>query len=201
MSQRKPTYLSATDAQEGQDEISALIRECIAKNRQAQKKLYDRFAPTAYGIIRRYTTHREMSDEILNDAFFKIFTKLDQYEFKGSFEGWMYRIVVHTTTDHLRKYIKEKERTDTREIEDNVHMNSDAIQGIAYKELLALIHELPDTPRTVFNLFVFEQYTHKEIAQLLDLTEGNSRWHLNSARKQLIEKITLLNQNRRSNES
>lgn len=199
MSTRKPTYLSANDAQEGQDEISALIRECIAKNRQAQKKLYDRFAPTAYGIIRRYTSHKEMADEILNDAFYKIFTKLDQYGFKGSFEGWMYRVIVHTTTDHLRKYIREKERTDTREIEDTVMMNSNAIQGLAYKELLALVHQLPDTPRTVFNLFVFEQYTHKEIGELLDITEGNSRWHLNSARKQLIDKIDSLTNNRRNN--
>lgn len=171
------------------NELMALISGCVSGSRTAQKALYDQFAPQAYGIIRRYTSHKELSDEILNDAFFKILTKIKQYEFKGPFEGWLYRIVVYTVTDHLRKYIKEKDRTDTREIEDNVLVNETVVEQMRYKELLAIIHELPDTQRMIFNLFVMEQYSHKEIGDLLGITEGNSRWHLNSARKQLMKKI------------
>lgn len=170
-------------------ELSVLISGCMSGKRSAQKALYDKFAPQAYGIIRRYTSHKEMSDEILNDAFFKILTKIDQYQGKGSFEGWLYKIVVYTVTDHLRKYIKEKDRSDTREIEDNVEVSASIVEQISYKELLAMIHELPDTQRVVFNLHVMEQYSHKEIGTLLNITEGNSRWHLNSARKQLMKKI------------
>lgn len=170
-------------------ELRGLIDGCMAGKRSAQKALYDKFAPQAYGIIRRYTSHKQMSEEILNDAFFKILTKIDQYESKGSFEGWLYRVVVYTVTDHLRKYIKEKDRSDTREIEDNVEVSATIVEQMSYKELLAIIHELPDTQRMVFNLHVMEQYSHKEIGTLLNITEGNSRWHLNSARKQLMKKI------------
>ncbi len=171
------------------NDIQVLIKRCVSGERKAQKALYDKYAPNVYGVIRRYTSHKELSDEILNDAFYKILTKIDQYSFKGSFEGWLYRIVVHTVTDHLRKYIKEKDRTDTREVEDNVHVYENIVERLSYKELLEMIHELPDTPRAVFNLYVMEQLSHKEIGRLLGITDGNSRWHLNSARKQLMEKI------------
>lgn len=198
MSERKHIHPSDESHQPiGQQDTAALIRECLAGSRQAQKVLYDKFAPTAYGIIKRYTSHKEMADEILNDAFFKIFTKLDQYSASGSFEGWMYRIVVHTVADHLKKYIREKERTDTGEVEDmNVQVSGNIVQGLSYKELLGMVHQLPDTHRAVFNLFVFEQYSHKDIATLLNISEGNSRWYLNNARKKLMEKINNINDNR-----
>ena len=171
-------------------ELRQLLRDCLAGKRVAQKKLYDRFSPLLFGIIRRYMPGQAAAGEVLNDSFYKIFSKLDTYQFTGSFEGWMRRIVVHTITDHFRKTSRIPHMDSTDLVEVNVQVMQDAISRIHYKELLRLIHALPDTQRTVFNLFVFEQFSHKEIGDQLGLSENNSRWYLNDARRRLKEKIT-----------
>lgn len=130
-----------------------------------------------------------MADEILNDAFFKVFTKIETYSGMGSFEGWIKRIVVNTITDHLRKYIKNQQVYNASEMPEEVYMSEDIVGKLSYKELLAVVHELPDTQRAVFNLYVFEELKHKEIAETLGISEVNSRWHLNDARKRLKEKL------------
>jgi RNA polymerase sigma-70 factor (ECF subfamily) len=171
-------------------ELRVLINECLGKSRSAQKKLYDTYSPAAYSVIRRYVQNDAIAQEALNDAFFKIFTKLDQYSFQGAFEGWIRRIVVNTVTDHLRKNIKDgynKEITP-----EDAHVESEPVGNIAFKEMLKLVQELPDTQRAVFNLFVFENYSHKEIAEVLGLNENNSRWHLNDARKRLKDKLNAI---------
>jgi RNA polymerase sigma-70 factor (ECF subfamily) len=111
-----------------------------------------------------------------------------QYTFKGSFEGWMRRIVLNIITDHLRQNIKHEQVIHDKVEEYNAYVD-DSVSKISYKELLHFIHELPETQRTVFNLYVFEDYSHKEIAEQLNLTDNNSRWHLNDARRRLKEKI------------
>lgn len=143
-----------------------------------------------FGIIRRYTNDEATAQDIQSEAFYRIFKRLDQYRFEGAFEGWMRRIAVHAVADHFRKH--KPENIPLTEATGDIPSNSDSggIAGLAYKELLALIHELPDTQRTVFNLFVFEQFPHKEIASLLGISENNSRWHLNDARRRLKERIT-----------
>ena len=172
-----------------QDPLFALIRRCIAQDRKAQKQLYEEYAPLLYGIIKRYTYNRGEADEILNDSFYKIFTSLHSFAFTGSFEGWMRRIAVNCITDNFRKYIKN-EPAYKLEVENvDVFTNESALGKMSYKELLQKIHELPGTQRAVFNLFVFEQLSHKEIAEHLGINENNSRWHLNDARKRLKEKI------------
>src|SRR5689334_10306979 len=93
----------------GTDDLNILVKECIAENRSAQKKLYDIYSPAAYGVIRRYVYNDEFTaQEILNDAFFKVLTKLGQYSFQGPIEGWIRKIVVNTITDRLRRNIKEE---------------------------------------------------------------------------------------------
>jgi len=176
----------------GQDELHVLIGGCIAQSRSAQKRLYDKYAPAAYGVIRRYMFNNESAaQEVLNDSFFKIFTKLDQYSFQGAFEGWIRRIVVNTVTDHLRKDIKDDQAHKEVQPED-AFVNCDSIDNITHKELLKVIDTLPDTQRTIFNLYVFENYSHKEISSLLDINENNSRWHLNDARRRLKEKLNVI---------
>lgn len=173
-----------------QQPLQDLIRNCITQNRASQKKLYDLYAPLLYGVIKRYVYNGAQADEILNDAFYKILTGLPGYSFKGSFEGWMRRITVNTITDNFRKYIKKEPAYKVEIDHADIHVEGDAIGKLGYKELLKLIHQLPETQRAVFNLFVFEQLSHKEIAGLLGLNENNSRWHLNDARRRLKEKIT-----------
>ena len=176
----------------GHNELSILIRDCIAQSPAAQKKLYDLYAPAAYGVIKRYMYNNEFAaQEVLNDSFYKILTKLDQYSFQGVFEGWIRRIVVNTVTDHLRKNIKDTQSH--KEVqEEDAFINSESVEKISHKELLNIIQTIPDAQRTVFNLYVFENYSHKEIAALLSLTESNSRWYLNDARRRLKEKINFI---------
>ena len=174
------------------DELSLLIRDCIAQSPAAQKKLYERFSPMVYGIIKRYLYKDDTSaGEILNDSFLKIFTKLQQYSFQGAFEGWIRRIVINTLTDHLRKKIKDDRKFVEVEPE-KIMVNSEGLEKLSFKELLVLVQTLPDTQRTVFNLFVFEDYSHKEIAEILNLKENNCRWYLNDARSRLKEKLNLI---------
>ena len=136
-------------------ELSILIRDCIAKSPSAQKKLYDLYAPAAYGVIKRYLYADEFAaQEVLNDSFYKILTKLDQYSFQGVFEGWIRRIVVNTVTDYLRKNIKDNKSS--KEVqEDDAFINSESVEKISHKELLNVIQTIPDAQRVVFNLYVF----------------------------------------------
>lgn len=171
------------------NDLYILVRDCVAQKRSAQKKLYDIYAPGAYAVIKRYMYHNEpAAQELLNDSFYKIFTKLEQYSFQGAFEGWIRRIVVNTVTDYLRKNIKDEQYH--KEVEpDDGFIESNSVQNLSYKELLQLVHTLPEGQLTVFNLFVFENYPHKEIAALLNINENNSRWYLNDARRRLKEKL------------
>jgi len=174
------------------NELSVLIKDCIAQSRSAQKRLYDQYAPAAYGVIRRYMYDNESAaQEILNDAFYKVFTKLDQYSFHGAFEGWIRRIVINTVTDYFKKNIKDKPQHKELQPED-AYINSESLEKLSHKELLKIIQTLPDVHRAVFNLYVFENLSHKEIAMSLNMNENNSRWHLNDARRRLKEKINLI---------
>lgn len=184
---------SAPEKSQENYELTALIRDCIAQNRAAQQRLYDMFAPGAYGVIKRYFYSDEAAaQEILNDSFYKVLTKLEMYSFQGAFEGWIRRIVVNTITDYLRKSLKPEQQHKEVQAED-AFVASESVEKMSHKELLNLIQTLPDGQRGVFNLFVMENYSHKEIAALLNITENNSRWYLNDARRRLKEKISFIN--------
>lgn len=172
--------------------IDVLIKQCIGQDQRAQKALYDRFAPLHYAKIRRYVTEQVEANELLNESFYKIFSNLQHYNFTGSFEGWMHRITINTILDYLRKQKKYQNirKEETEELE--IPIPETSIGKLAYKELLALVHALPDAQRSVFNLFVFDDCSHREIGALLGITENNSRWHLNDARRRLKEKIDAL---------
>jgi len=173
-------------------DLTTLVRDCIAQNRLAQRRFYDRYSPLIYTIIKRYEYNEQAAGEILNDVFLKVFTKLEQYSFEGAIEGWMRRIAINTITDHIRKYVKDKQVVHNELQDYNAYIDSSAVQGMAYKELLDLIHGLPEMQKAVFNLHVFESLPHKDIGTLLNITENNSRWYLNMARKSLKEKINSL---------
>ena len=170
-----------------------LIAACLRDDRLAQRRLYDTYSSFIFGVIRRYTNDNLVAQEIQSDAFYRIFINLGQFRFEGAFEGWMRRIAVNAIADYFRKQppLQAPLSEDTEEIAQYKDLGGP--DKLAYKELLALIHELPLVQRTVFNLFVFEQYPHKEIAALLGITENNSRWHINDARRRLKEKINAMN--------
>lgn len=173
-------------------DIAVLIQDCIAGELSAQKKLYEQYAPFVFGIIRKYMRETGPAEEILNDVFLKVFTRLSQYSFQGPFEGWIYRITINAVTYYIRRNLKHKNVVYKEELTDDAVVSANAVQHLSFKEILELVHSIPDTQRIVFNLFVFEQYSHREIASALNISEGSSRWYLNDARKRLKEKINLI---------
>jgi RNA polymerase sigma-70 factor (ECF subfamily) len=171
------------------DELLRLIRGCVARDRKAQRSLYDKYVGMLNGVTRRYVNRVEIAEEILNDAFIIIFTKIDQYAFSGSFEGWMRRITVNCITDYFRKNAKHQKVFSTSFEEMDPFVENTITSNIQFKELLTVIQSLPEMQRAVFNLYVFEEYIHKEIAEKLSISEGYSKWYLNDARKRIKEKM------------
>jgi RNA polymerase sigma factor (sigma-70 family) len=178
-----------TGAAANADGLQQLILACGRNDRAAQRKLYDGYAAFIYGIIRRFTADESVAEDIQSEAFYRIFKRLDQYRFEGAFEGWIRRIAVHAVADYFRKNRPDNMPLSEATEDIAAYHDTNGPAQLAYKELLIIIHGLPPMHRAVFNLFVFEQYAHKEIATLMGITENNSRWHLNDARRRLKEKI------------
>lgn len=174
-------------------ELENLIAACKKQNREAQSLLYERYADVLFGQCLKYASNYDDAKDYLQDSFITIFTKIDQYKGKGSFEGWMKRIAINTV---LQGYRKNKEVPLQREellkakgqVQDfNIDDNSDTELSLSY--LLTIIQELPERYRLVFNLYVLDGYSHKEIAEMLDIAEGTSKSNLSRARENLTKRI------------
>lgn len=171
-----------------------IIKCCKAHDRKAQAYLYKARYSDFLKICLRYAPTYEDAEQLLNDAFYKIFTRIGQYDNSGSFEGWMKRVVINTCLDGLKTAMKkhrEKIELDMMDVHDGVPSNfSDVLQQINFKELVLLIQKLPTPYRAAFNLYVFEGYSHKEIAECLQVKEGTSHWYVNQARELLKKKLS-----------
>src|SRR5690554_856034 len=159
-----------------------LIFDCIDEKRSAQKKLYELFSPKMYFVCLRYARHDMKAQDILQDGFIKVFDNLRQYNFKGSFEGWIRKIIVNTALNYCRKTSYKIENIGIEEYQDIV-VSSKAISKLSEQELLTAIRQLPDGYQLVFNLYVIEGYSHKEIGEKLDISESTSRSQLSKSRK------------------
>lgn len=139
----------------------------------------------------RYTKNGDDALEVLNNGFLKVFKKIDQYDpTKAALSTWIRSIIVHSAIDFIRVQ-RPPHVTMSPLYEEASPIENTAIQKIASGELLAMVRELPETTRLVFNLYVMEGFAHKEIASILDMSEGTSRWHLSEARKTLQQNIQL----------
>jgi RNA polymerase sigma factor (sigma-70 family) len=174
-------------------EEQKLIKACINGELLAQKKLYNLYASKFFAVALRYSKNREEAEDILQDAFIKIFDNLQQFQFKGSFEGWMRRIVVNTAIEYYRKSLIGFK--DAVEFESIVVQDFD-IQTYDYEQLVNLIQELPIGYRTIFNLYAIEGYTHIQIAEILNISEGTSKSQFSRARSILKEKVNKLFNNK-----
>ena len=166
-----------------------LVRLCKENDTRAQKALYDFLAPKMFPLCIRYMGDRETAQDILQEGFVTLFSKLDSYSGEGSFEGWARRIFVNTALMSLRKsdVLKGSEDMDAAY---NISADSvSAVQQIGYKELMKLVGELPAGYRTVFNMYVVEGYSHKEISEALGISENTSRSQLQRARVMLQNRI------------
>ena len=161
----------------------------IKGDRASQKVLYDRLAPRMFPLCIRYIGDREMAEDILQDGFITLFTRLQDYKGEGSFEGWARKIFVNTALMSLRKKdaLKMSEELEAvRGMKDDLPSQN---QNIGYKELMKLVMELPPGFRTVFNMYAIEGYSHKEISDMLGISETTSRTQLSRARIWLQNKI------------
>lgn len=166
-----------------------LIEGCKQHNPKAQKALYDTYARKMMSVCLRYGSNREMAEDLLQEGFIKVFSAIGSFEGSGSFEGWMRRIFVNTALEYLRKndILKESVEIDNTEVLQEVDYS--AIERISADELMELIAELPPGFRTVFNMFVIEGYSHKEIGDALGITESTSRSQLTRAKRLLQKKL------------
>ncbi|MDL2308573.1 sigma-70 family RNA polymerase sigma factor [Bacteroidales bacterium OttesenSCG-928-B11] len=169
-----------------------LIADCIAQKRKAQHQLFKSYYGLMMSIALRYAHDEDEAQDMLNEGFIKVFANLDKYQNTGSFEGWMRKVMVNTALDYLRKNSHHYETLSydaINEDENEIRIENEAMQNLTYNELMRCIQKLPTMSRNVFNLYVFEDYTHAEIAEILGMKEGTSHWHLNFARKKLKEEI------------
>lgn len=165
-------------SQEGNQDI---LEACIKGNKYSQKVLYDTFAPKMFGICLRYASDFHQAEDLLQEGFIKVFSKLDLYKNKGSFEGWMKRIFINTAIEHYRKNIRLNPLSVLQEAKNHT-TEEEALQNLAQQDLLEMIQQLPLGYRTVFNLYAIEGYNHREIGDLLDISSGTSKSQLARAR-------------------
>jgi RNA polymerase sigma factor (sigma-70 family) len=160
---------------------SDLINGCLAGNRRMEEELYNRFSPRMYAVCLRYAGNSEEAQDILQDGFIKVYKKLDSFRGEGSFEGWVRRIFVNTAIEHFRR---KRYLTPVTEKEENTidGKYTSALDDLAAKDIMALVQALSPGYRTVFNMYVVEGYSHKEIADLLGISEGTSKSQLSRAK-------------------
>lgn len=168
-----------------------VIQQLKQNNASAQEQVYRHCYSNFMKLCLRYTVDTDNANQILNDGFIKIFKQIHTYEPTGSFYGWMQTIMVRTAIDFYRKtkslstmYVEEtilERRADV--------VDADAIHNMQFNELLKIVFGIPTAYRAVFNLFVFEKYSHKEIAELLNITERQSQDNLYKARELISLKI------------
>lgn len=166
-----------------------LIQQCIDGDRASQKVLYDRLAPRMFPICIRYIGDRTQAEDVLQDGFITLFTKLKDYKGEGSFEGWARRIFVTTALMSLRKKDALKMSEDLDFARGLKAETVSQTQNLGYKELMELVMSLPPGFRTVFNMYSIEGYSHKEIGEILGISETTSRTQLSRARIWLQNKI------------
>lgn len=167
-----------------------LIAKCIAQDRIAQYTLYNRFARKMLTVCQRYSKNREDAEDTLSEGFVRVFEKLGTYKGLGSFEGWIRRIMVNVAIEKFRK--QSLQFTDVRNSEyvhASLASDEDIASNINAKELLALVQKLPPVYQMVFNLYAFEGLKHKEIAEMLGISEGTSKSNLSDARTWLKKGI------------
>jgi RNA polymerase sigma-70 factor (ECF subfamily) len=164
----------------------SLIQACVRNEKWAQKVIYEEYYGSMMGVCLRYSNNQDDALDILHEGFIKVFRYIHKYKPGTSLSAWIRRIMVNTAIDFYRKSIRRR----TEDIAEAHHLSSsdaDAISQFSEKEILRAIQRLTPAYRTVFNLYVIEGYSHKEIAEYLNITESTSRSNLVKARSKLKE--------------
>lgn len=170
-------------------EEKELIELAVENNRHAQHQIYSKYSPKMLSVCRQYIKDLQQAEDVMITAFMKVFTNLKYFEHKGSFEGWIRRIMINESISYIRVQKKVKFIEDENYYEETVN---NIESKFSVEEIQFLIDSLPDGYRMVFNLYAIEGYKHQEIAELLGINEGTSKSQLSHARKMLQTNITKL---------
>ncbi|MBV4357968.1 RNA polymerase sigma factor [Pinibacter aurantiacus] len=163
----------------------AIFQGCLQNNASAQKELYNRYSPKMLAVCYRYGHNREDAEDMLQEGFIKVFSQMHTFRNQGAFEGWIRRIVVHTCINHLKKNKKFNDSVDIT-YASGIEIREENIPSVIQaKQVVECIRLLPIGYRTVLNLYAVEGYTHKEIADMLDIEESTSRSQYTRARQML----------------
>ncbi len=165
---------------------AALAERCLRGERAAQELLYARYAPGLFAVCRRYAPTREQAEDLLQEAFIRGFRALGQYRADGPLEGWLRRIVVRTAINQFHAAAARPRETDLTEAADLSSADHDALAHLSADDLRDVIRQLPDGYRLVLNLYCFEGYAHREIAEMLHIDERTSSSQLAKARRKLL---------------
>ena len=166
-----------------------LVIGCLSGDAVAQRELFKRYAAKMLGVCRRYAKTTEEAEDILQEGFITVFSKLNQFKMQGSLEGWVRRIMVSRAIEHYRKAVRFYPVVDIEGKENELASPENVLSSISADELLQMISELPEMHRMVFNLYIFEDLDHKEIAEMLNIPVGTSKSTLFYARVMLRNKI------------
>ena len=178
------------------EKLKEIVEGCLQNNRRSQEALFQMFYGKMLAVCMRYMSDQDTAQEVLQEGFIKVFDKLEVFDFKGSFEGWVRRIIVNTAIDSIRKAKRApilKDNDDdfkmdaSNEIEENEKIEMIELRA---EKAVEAIQKLSPGYRTVFNLFVIEDYSHKEIAEMLGISEGTSKSNLSKAKKNLKQILT-----------
>ncbi|MFC2097420.1 RNA polymerase sigma factor [Bacteroidota bacterium] len=181
-----------------EEKIVDILRGCKAGNRMAQEKLYNTFSAKLFGVCLRYTKDITEAEDVLQDGFLKIYNNISQYREKGSFEGWMRKIIINTALERYRKQNLLFPVSEIYESNDFIKYDN-LISDISANELLKIIQQLPPRYKLVFNLYAIEGYKHKEVAEKLGITTGTSKSNLARARYILQKQVNILHSEKQKN--
>ncbi len=165
-----------------------LIEKCKKGKARYQKVLYDRYSCKVYPICYRYAKNEEDAKDILQETFIRVFNKLETFQDKGSFEGWIKRIAVNVAIRHYQNTVKKIDQHDIEKAPE-ISSQESILSELNAEDILKKISELPNGYRLVFNMYALEGYSHKEIAEKLGISEGSSRSQLTRARQALMEML------------
>lgn len=183
-------------------ELQEIVQGCILGQRKEQHLLYQYMAPLLMKVCMRYTASKEHARDFLQEVLIKMFNKINEYRREGPFEAWARRLAVNTIIDILRKEgaISKSLSLDHLGESFHLHVQNEGLKDLDYQDIIQFIHGLPDAKKIVFNLYAVEGYTHKEIAEKLQISEGTSKSQLHKARELLVHMHTKYNAQQKVNE-
>lgn len=173
-----------------EQEIDNIIAGCKAGDRKAQEKLYRSFYRAMMSLCMRYTKNEANSMDVLNTGFYKVYKNIDRYDpSKSSLYTWIRKIIINTCLDFIKADGKNRSWSELDQAAE-IDLSPDVFVKLSSVEILQLIRQLPPSTQAVFNLYVMEGFTHREIGEMMSISEGTSKWHLSEARKTLKRLIS-----------